>query len=281
MKPYSAFAGMYDRCMDNVPYDDWATYIVNLLKESGIGPGCLVADLGCGTGEMTTRLRDAGYDMIGIDASEEMLAEAQEKEYERIDAMLDEAEETDTPAESAEEEAISQMIRYLHQDIREMELYGTVSAMVCVCDTMNYLLSEEDLRKVFRLANNYLERGGLFIFDMKTAHFYRDILGDCTRMEDYGDEVLLWDNAFEEETGQNEYRLTMFSREDGDERFVRQDEVHTQRAYAISRVAELVRESGMEFVSASEAYTGREATEDCDRVLFLAREKYQEKKYYE
>ena len=111
MKPYSAFAGMYDRCMDNVPYDDWATYIVNLLKESGIGPGCLVADLGCGTGEMTTRLRDAGYDMIGIDASEEMLAEAQEKEYERIDAMLDEAEETDTPAESAEEEAISQMIR--------------------------------------------------------------------------------------------------------------------------------------------------------------------------
>ena len=300
MKAYSAFSGIYDRCMDNVPYDEWAAAIVRLLNDAGIAPGSLVCDLGCGTGEMTERLRRAGFDMIGIDASEEMLAIAQEKEYDRIDALLTEAEATSDDISAVEEEAIAQMIRYLHQDIREMELYGTVSAFVCVCDTMNYLLKEEDLTTVFRLANNYLERGGLFLFDMKTAHYYRDVLGYRTRMEDYGDAVLLWDNAYSEKNGINEYRLTMFLRENGDSeegaasegksasedsegdaRYIREDELHTQRAYSISKVKELLEAAGMEYVTAMDGYTGKPATEASERVLFLAKEKFQEKKYYE
>ena len=111
MKAYSAFSGIYDRCMDNVPYDEWAAAIVRLLSDAGIAPGCLVCDLGCGTGEMTERLRRAGFDMIGIDASEEMLAIAQEKEYDRIDALLTEAEATSDDISAVEEEAIAQMIR--------------------------------------------------------------------------------------------------------------------------------------------------------------------------
>ena len=135
---------------------------------------------------------------------------------------------------------------------------------------------------------------------MKTAHYYRDVLGDRTRMEDYGDAVLLWDNAYSEKNGINEYRLTMFLRDNGDSeegaesegksasedsegdaRYIREDELHTQRAYSISKVKELLEAAGMEYVAAMDGYTGKPATEASERVLFLAKEKFQEKKYYE
>lgn len=280
MRPYTAFSELYDRCMDNVPYDEWAAAIVQILRGAGITDGAIVADLGCGTGEMTARLRDAGYDMIGIDASEEMLAIAQEKEYERIDAMM-EAEEADfgDSDDSADEDSFRQ-IRYLHQDLRKMELYGTVAAMVCVCDTMNYLTSEEDLVTVFRLANNYLDRGGLLLFDMKTEYFYRNVLGDCTRAEDYDDAVLIWDNDYDEETRTNEYALTMFSKDPESGLYERHDEVHVQRAYSVEDIKRLLEDAGMSFVSACEAYTGAALTGTTERVLITARENYQENKYY-
>ena len=121
MEAYTGFAEVYDLFMDNVPYEQWAEYITGLLREYGIEDG-LVLDLGCGTGTMTELLAEAGYDMIGIDQSEEMLEEALEKK-----------------------EASGHDILYLCQDMREFELYGTVRAIVCVCDSMNYILEEEEI----------------------------------------------------------------------------------------------------------------------------------------
>ena len=125
---YTGFASVYDTFMDNVPYDEWAEYVMGILKEQGITEG-LVCELGCGTGQMTRRLADAGYEMIGIDLSAEMLDIAREAEYDRV-------------------EDLEQSILYLQQDMREFELYGTVAAIVSLCDSMNYITDEASLLQV-------------------------------------------------------------------------------------------------------------------------------------
>ena len=119
MDAYSSFASVYDQFMDNVPYEEWADYLTGLLGEYQVHDG-LVLDLGCGTGSLTEILATKGYDMIGIDNSEDMLQIAMEK---RADSGLD--------------------ILYLLQDMREFELYGTVAAVVSICDSMNYLTDYE------------------------------------------------------------------------------------------------------------------------------------------
>ena len=156
---YEGFAYVYDTFMDNVPYEEWAEYVTGILQEYGITDG-LVLDLGCGTGSMTELLAEKGYDMIGVDLSADMLEIAMDK---RSKKGLD--------------------ILYLQQDMREFELYGTVRAIVCVCDSINYLESEEDLLEVFRLANNYLDPGWIFVFDLNTPYKYREILGDSVIAE--------------------------------------------------------------------------------------------------
>ena len=142
MDSYTSFAMVYDTFMDNVPYEEWAVYLQELLKEYQIEEG-LVLDLGCGTGTMTELLADYGYDMIGVDNSEEMLEIAFEK---RMQSGHD-------------------GILYLLQDMRDFELYGTVKAVVSICESVNYITEEEELEQVFRLVNNYLDPGGIFIFD--------------------------------------------------------------------------------------------------------------------
>ena len=159
---YSSFARVYDTFMDNVPYKEWGGYIYSMLCEYGVKDG-IVLDLGCGTGTMTEILAGYGYDMIGVDNSEDMLELAMEK---RIESGHD--------------------ILYLLQDMREFELYGTVRAAVSVCDSVNYVTEPEDLEEVFRLVNNYLDPGGIFLFDFNTDYKYREIMGDCTIAEDRG-----------------------------------------------------------------------------------------------
>ena len=276
MKPYSAFAQIYDTCMDNVPYDEWAVRIIELFRINGVPEGAIVADLGCGTGAMSRKLSDAGYDVIGIDSSEEMLMTAQDNEYERLYGDMNDVFSEDGETEQSED---PRRITYLCQDIRSFELYGTVAGVVSVCDTMNYLLTDSDLVKTFRLVNNYLERDGVFVFDMKTPHYYEKVLGNRVRVEDYEDFTLLWDNAYDPKTRMNEYSLTMFVKED-DDRYVRNDEEHCQRAYTLAEIRRLIEKSGMVFVAAYDAYTELPATEESERFVIVAREGFQEHKYY-
>ena len=156
MEAYTSFAQVYDLFQDNIPYGEWADYLKSLLNEYGVKDG-LVLDLGCGTGSITELLAKAGYDMIGVDASEEMLELAYEKR-----------------AESGHD------ILYLLQDMREFELYGTVRAIVSVCDSLNYITEEEELLHVFRLVRNYLDPDGVFFFDMNTIYKYSEMLGETT-----------------------------------------------------------------------------------------------------
>ena len=181
MEAYTSFASVYDTFMDNVPYGEWGGYIYTLLCRYGVKSG-IILDLGCGTGTMTEILAGYGYDMIGVDNSEDMLELAMEK---RIASGYD--------------------ILYLLQDMREFELYGTVRAVVSVCDSVNYITEPEELAGVFRLVNNYLDPGGIFLFDFNTEYKYREVMGDCTIAEDRGPCSFIWDNCYYEEERINKY----------------------------------------------------------------------------
>lgn len=266
MNAYTGFAKVYETFMDNIPYEEWADYLTGLLKEYGIEKESLICELGCGTGSMTRLLAKAGYDMIGIDLSEEMLDIAR---YEHPE------EESD--------------ILYLNQDMREFELFGTVAAVVSVCDSMNYLTSEEDLLQVFRLVNNYLDLGGYFIFDMKTEYHYEVLMGNRTIVDNREECSLIWENFYDKEKQLNQYDITIYSKaefedEEDDDMpplFERMEESHVQRVYSVEKVISLLNKAGLEFVAVYGECTKDAPKTDSGRVYFVAKETYQENKYYE
>ena len=224
MEAYTSFAEVYDTFMDNVPYEEWAEYLAELLQEYDIEEG-LVLDLGCGTGSLTEILAAKGYDMIGADGSAEMLEIAMEKK-----------------AQSGHD------ILYLLQDMREFELYGTVRAVVSVCDCVNYITDEKELEQVFRLVNNYLDPEGIFIFDFNTEYKYKEILGEQTIAEDREDCSFIWDNYYYEDESMNEYELTLFIKEQDSNLYRKYQEMHYQKAYTLDAMRELVEWSGLEFL---------------------------------
>lgn len=247
MDAYTGFAAVYDIFMDNIPYEEWCRYLHGLLKEYGVEEGLLL-DLGCGTGTLTRLLADRGYDMIGVDLSDEMLEIAMEQESEEPRGIL-----------------------YLLQDMREFELYGTVGAIVSICDSMNYLMEYEDLVQVLRLVNNYLDPGGVFIFDLNTIYKYRDTMGETTIAENREEGSFIWENYYDEEEMINEYDLTLFIRED-DGRYQKYEETHFQRAYDLDEVKQAITEAGMEFVVMYDAFTKDAPEPDSERVYVIARE---------
>jgi SAM-dependent methyltransferase len=182
-------------------------------------------------------------------------------------------------------------ILYLNQDMRSFELYGTIGAVICSCDSMNYITHEDDLKQIFRLVNNYLDPGGIFLFDMNTEHKYKNILGDSVIAENREDCSFIWENYYNEKDNLNEYQVTIFVRSEAEgdmnlkqkaERNVYEkfSETHYQKAYSIERIKELLIEAGMEFIGVYDGYTETATSETTERVCFLAREKYQQGKEY-
>ena len=245
MEAYGEFARVYDIFQDNVDYDSWAGYLKDTLREYGISDG-LILELGCGTGTMTELLAASGYDMIGVDDAEEMLSVAREKQD-------------------------SEQILYLQQDMRSFELYGTVRAVVSICDCMNYLLEEEDLLKTFQLVNNYLDPDGIFIFDFNTIYKYKEVMGDTVIAENREDCSFIWENYYDVEEEINEYDLTIFvqTQEDLFQRFT---ETHLQRGYTLEQMQEILQKAGLVFLKAIDVDTQGEVTEQTERICIIARE---------
>jgi SAM-dependent methyltransferase len=277
MKEYTGFAYSYDMFMDNVPYDEWAEYLHDLLIENGVKDG-IVCELGCGTGKMTRKLRDFGYDMIGIDLSQEMLQIAIEQESIPISkknsdnaTLKKERKSKKNPGNESGE------ILYLNQDMREFELYGSVAAVVSVCDSMNYITEKEDLLQVFKLVNNYLDPGGVFIFDMNTPYYYRKKLGEQTICDNRDEGSLIWENYYDAETKINEFDITIYIRRNTDKKtanignsYERYEETHYQRAYSISEVKGLLKKARLTDIRAYEVLTKNESGKCTERVYFVS-----------
>ena len=199
---------------------------------------------------MTELLAKAGYDMIGADNAEEMLEIAMEKRDKSGHDIL-----------------------YLLQDMREFELYGTVRAVISVCDSVNYITEPEELQEVFRLVNNYLDPKGVFIFDFNTRYKYEEILGDRTIAENREECSFIWDNYYYEDEKINEYDLSLFIETDKDSGLYRKyEETHYQRAYTLEEIKELIRKSGLEFVTAYDAFSKNAPMDTSERSYEIARE---------
>lgn len=247
MNAYTSFAQVYDTFMDNIPYNKGCQYLCKLLRQYGITDG-LIAELGCGTGTLTELLSGAGYDMIGIDNSTDMLELAQEKKNQSGSDIL-----------------------YLLQDMREFELYGTVKGFVSFCDTINYLTEPDDLTAVFRLVNNYLDPGGCFIFDFHTDYYYREILGENTIAENRDEMSFIWDNYYDTVSGINEYSLSIFLQEDSG-LFRKFQEEHFQRAYSLEEIRQALIQAGMEYLTAYDEFSFQPPTATSTRIHVVARE---------
>lgn len=281
---YTSFAYVYDTFMDQEPYDRWADRVCAFLDEFGLPRTAdisardtgkplagkagsqdgsedlfaeernIVVDLGCGTGKLTEILAGRGYDMIGIDLSEDMLAIAQERKIKNGSSTL-----------------------YSLQDMRDFELFGAAGSMVSVGDSINYLLEEKDLEDMFRCVARSLLPGGVFVFDFKTIHLYRDIIGDRTIAEDRGDCAFIWDNYYNPETCINEYDLAVFVRASADEQnsdrsmFKRFDEVHQQRGYDPEQLRTAAENAGLEWITARDADTGSAVSGMAERVMAAVR----------
>ncbi len=275
MESYTDFAEVYDEFMDATPYPVWCERLSKIIEAYGISKKSTVADrsgmseeeaaltserdlildLGCGTGTLTELMAEAGYDMIGVDMSPEMLQIAMEKR-----------------------EASGHDIMYLCQDMRELELYCTVGTVVCVCDSINYVLEDEEIIETFKRVNNYLFPKGLFVFDFNTEYKYREVIGDTTIAENREDCSFIWENFYDEESHINEYDLTVFVKEnrdfDDEEQFFRRfQETHLQRGYDLQEMLQFVKKAGLEFVCAMDADTEGDVTEVTERVLMVCREK--------
>ncbi|MCL2604980.1 MAG: class I SAM-dependent methyltransferase [Defluviitaleaceae bacterium] len=247
MECYKGFAAVYDTFMvRDIPYDAWADYICEIINN--LDKCEIILDLACGTGNMTLRLAERGYDMIGTDASEDMLALAQDKAFEADRRVL-----------------------WLAQDMRALDLYGTVDAVTCVCDGMNYILESDELKEVFKRVRLFLNPGGVFIFDMNTEYKFKEVLAEGTFGDSFEGAEYQWDNVYDAKTMINEYRLSFSSlrRDPGLRSF--ENEIHRQRAYDIGEISNWLMDAGFSSIRLRDGYTHEPPKADTARVVFICR----------
>jgi SAM-dependent methyltransferase len=239
---YGAFAKLYDLFMAGTDYVGWVDYIQRIFEKNGVQPELLL-DLGCGTGKAARMLAEKGYDVIGVDNSAEMLSIAKGLDPESL---------------------------YIMQDIRSLELYGTVGAVISLCDVMNYLLTPRELFRVFSLVYNYLDPGGLFVFDINSLYKYRKVLRNGTFTRQTGDAAFIWENRYYAGERVNEYRLTFFEKQDGG-LYRRFRERHLQRAYSVKLLRRLLERAGLTVSGVYGEKTFSPPKPDEQRIFFVAR----------
>ena len=249
MAGYGDFAYYYDMLTENVDYESRCEYICNLLAENGVGKGILL-DLACGTGTMSLLLSDKDYDVIGVDASEDMLSVAQEKKMES-----------------------GKDIMFLCQRMEELDLFGTINAVVCTLDSINHITDGKTVEKVFSKVSLFMEDKGLFLFDVNTPYKHREILGDNTFIYDMDDVYCVWQNSTDKDTLLTEVSLDIFEKdtEEEDDVYYRYSEEFSEKGYELSEIEKWLTENKFEVLGVFEEMTKKAVSETTQRAVFLAR----------
>lgn len=220
---YDNFAYIYDMLMYDIDYSKWADYIEEIFKVNNLKPS-LILDLGCGTGNFCIEMAKRGYEMIGVDRSQEMLSCAKLKSVEQGTNIL-----------------------YLNQDMTNFELYGTVDAIVCLMDSLNYILYKRDIKRMFKLVKNYLNPEGLFIFDVNTPYKFENIFDENVFYDISDEATYIWQNYYNRKSKVCEFELTFFVKES--EAYKKYDEVHYERSYSKSELKELIKAGGLSLLN--------------------------------
>ena len=248
---YFALSKVYDRLNGDLDYTTWANYIDEKIKAHSDIDVSLVLDLCCGTGTMTLELDSLGYDMTGIDLSPEMLDIARQKALHKNRAENN---------------------LFLCQDMCSFELYGTVQAVVSCLDSLNHLDCKADLKKVFDLVHNYLERGGLFMFDLNSPYKFKNIYGtNAYVLEDEGI-YCGWQNIYDKDSRICDFYTTVFT-ENEDGTYSRFDDYEREYCFTQKEVEKLLLKCGFELVSVDGDIDGSAVEKDTERLYFTAKRK--------
>lgn len=244
---YTAVAALYDRLNGPEIYEQFASRICRLLRQKGIQDG-LVLELACGTGTLARALSLEGYEMICCDSSVEMLSVAREKCQ-------------DLPVPPV----------FICQDMRELDLYGTVRAAVCCLDSLNYLTELDSLRDAVAGVSLFLEPGGVFVFDVKSKEMFRRMAGQSSIYEDE-DCYCAWQYGYDGRSGLAEHLVDLFLRQE-DGSYLRRQEAHYQRAYSRAQIEGVLEECGLALEGVYQDLSPRRAVEEQGRLLFVARKR--------
>lgn len=217
MSAYNALAGAYDALTEDVQYEKRADYLEKLLHRSRI-PVHTVLDLACGTGTMTWILTGRGYEMIGVDGSEEMLAEAQMK--------------------AGSVEGIAPI--FLHQSMPKLDLYGTVDAAICCLDSLNYLTDPRDVQRTFARLHLFIAPGGLLVFDINTVEKLAALDGQVF-LDETEDTYCVWRTEYRR--GLCSYYMDLF-RLQSDGSWERDFELHRERGYTVEELTAWLNAAG-------------------------------------
>ena len=244
---YDNFSDFYDLLTDNVEYEKRADYFCRLLSMCGIKSGILL-DLGCGTGSMSVKMAERGFDVIGVDSSVGMLNAARQKAYEN----------------SAE-------ILLLNQNMQDIDLYGTVDCAICVLDGINHLANEADVKRTFEKVSLFMNKGGAFAFDVNTIHKHKNVLADNAFVYEPDGLFCVWQNNYNPEDNSVDISLDFFEEEDGV--YYRSCESFTEQAYELESIKIWLEEAGFEVVGIFEDLTADPVNPETERAVFLAKKK--------
>ena len=244
MAGYGDFSYYYDLLTENVDYEKRCDYICNLLADNGVGEGILL-DLACGTGSLSVLLSQRGFDVIGTDASEDMLTKAQEKKYE------------------AAPDAI-----FLCQKMEELDLFGTINAAVCTLDSINHVTEEEKVKEIFRRVSLFMEDGGIFIFDVNTPFKHREILADNTFVYDMDEVYCVWQNSTDESL-LTTVTLDIFEYDEESDSYIRYGEEFCERGYDPELLKSFATQFRFEVIGIYDEMTKEPLKEDSQRAVFV------------
>ncbi|MHB8962602.1 MAG: class I SAM-dependent methyltransferase [Saccharofermentanales bacterium] len=259
MKPYAGLSGIYDFWQEENSASAWADYAEKLIgrfcrirQGDGAGGSLIVADLGCGTGSVALEMASRGYDVIGIDESQEMLSVAA-------------AKNKDGKAS------------FVCQDITRMELFGTVDVMLCFLDTVNHITDARRLNSFFRMCKRYLNIGGILIFDIATAHYFSDIRGSSTFAETGDRQAVIWDNLYNPAKGTSTAYVTVFT-SDGSDLYERIDTVIREKVYSQEFIEELGRTNGLATVRVCADFRLSKPGPSSERIFFVMENRHDQQK---
>ena len=247
MNSYQFLAGCYDALTYDVAYADWADFIEKIFRRRGL-PGNTVLDLACGTGSLTRELADRGYEMIGVDLSPEMLAEAAEK--------------------NRDVEGIAPI--FLCQPMEKLDLYGTIDACVCCLDSVNYVTSPAKLRKAFERVHLFLMPGGLFIFDVNSEEKLRGLDGQVF-LDETEDTYCVWRAEYSDRSRICSYFMDIFRLDEESGQWERGEELHEERAYTVEELTEFLKQAGFLDIKVYGNRKLRAPVPGEDRIFFVAR----------
>lgn len=245
MNSYEALSAYYDRFTEDVGYAGWADFFERVFAREGVQPR-LILDLACGTGSLTRLLADRGYEMIGADASPDMLMQAMQNTMDCDPRPL-----------------------FLNQRMEDLDLYGTVDVCLCCLDSINYVTDPDALQKAFERVHLFLEpKTGLFVFDVNTPEKFARIDGNAYVREDE-DVFCVWQAAVED--GLCAYQFDIFER-DG-EAWTRAQETHEERVYPLEQLAAMLARAGFSEIKTYGDQSFSPVRGGEDRVYFTARKR--------